>query len=606
MNPKGNEPLRETEMESRNNLAKAARALMMALALGSCADDSVSVDWAGEVITLADELLAEQLERTPEIAYFADLEINRHDGLSDNSLAALASWDAWENDFMVRLNNVHITPIEGTPYEILLVQMREITEASIGQRVCREELWEVNHMGGFQSFFPRLAAMQPVSSELNRADALVRWDRVATYIMTEITNLETGIRMNYLAPKRATRRVIAQVDGLLAIPLDDSPLMDPARRSDDARFAMTFRTIIRDQVLPAFKAYRDFLEEVYLTAARDSLAVSENPDGVACYEASYRSYTTLNRSAREIFDLGMETVMSYRAQVVEMGMERYGTGDFSEIIRLTSEDPDNQFKDAREMVRMFEDIVSAAGARMGEIFSIVPDTPAEVRPYPEFLQGTGMSARYERPHGDEPGIFRFDPTGWRDATIGSAQITAVHEAYPGHHMQFAFMDNLVQLHKIQSTMFNSAFGEGWARYAESLAEELGIYTNDAALIERRAWPARGMVVDAGLHVLGWSNAQALAFLMESGRFNEESGNRMLDRISVLPAQLTSYDSGALEIFALRREAEEALGDAFDIREFHTRLLENGVIPLTLLRQKIEAWYSGADGQDQSYQEESRD
>ena len=140
-----------------------------------------------------------------------------------------------------------------------------------------------------------------------------------------------------------------------------------------------------------------------------------------------------------------------------------------------------------------------------------------------------------------------------------------------------------------SLIWFSGPGEGWARYSEALAEEMGLYQSTSGPILRRAWPARGMVVDPGIHLFGWTREQAREYIAESGRFPVSSGDEMVDRIAIIPGQLTAYDSGGLEILALRREAEEALGDDFDIREFHDTVLENGTIPLEYLRQHVEAW-----------------
>ena len=145
------------------------------------------------------------------------------------------------------------------------------------------------------------------------------------------------------------------------------------------------------------------------------------------------------------------------------------------------------------------------------------------------------------------------------------------------------------LHPVTRIIWFSGPGEGWARYSEALAEEMGLYTTTTGPIKRRAWPARGMVVDPGIHLFGWTREEAIEFMMESGRFPESMGDQMVDRIAILPGQLTAYDSGGLEILALRREAEQAMGDDFDVREFHDKVLENGTIPLVQLLAHIDEW-----------------
>ncbi|MCP5089519.1 MAG: DUF885 domain-containing protein, partial [Gammaproteobacteria bacterium] len=219
----------------------------------------------------------------------------------------------------------------------------------------------------------------------------------------------------------------------------------------------------------------------------------------------------------------------------------------------------------------------------------MPEQPVEVVPFPEHEEGTGRSAHYRPASNDRPGEYRIPLHQPEEQSRGAAEAVAFHEAWPGHHLQIAVAQSVEGLHPVTQIIWFSGPGEGWARYAEALAEEMGLYTTTTGLINRRAWPARGMVVDPGLHLFGWTREQAIEFMLESGRFPESKGDEMIDRIAILPGQLTAYDSGGLEILALRRQAESALGDDFDIRDFHDHVLENGTIPLSQLRSHIEAW-----------------
>jgi uncharacterized protein (DUF885 family) len=383
---------------------------------------------------------------------------------------------------------------------------------------------------------------------------------------------------------------------LLALDADKSPLYDPANRDDDAVFKASFSSVIGDKLIPALTAYKQFLEQEYLPAARESLALSENPNGVACFEALYRSYTTLQWSAQKVHDLGAITVNNYKNQVIELGQKVYGLSDMPAILKRNSEDPNNKFDTLVEMHSYYESVVKRVEEGSQVAFEAMPKTKLDVKPYPDYLAGTGVSARYESGGPGRNGTFRYDPTSVSSESRGGAEIVSVHEGYPGHHMQIALVQDQAELHPIQRLTRHSAFVEGWARYSEALTEELGLYETDFAKITRRAWPARGMVVDTGLHVLGWTNEQALTFLAESGRMQGADGVRMIDRVASIPAQLTSYDSGAIEIFALRQQAKDALGEKFDLKMFHTIMLKNGVVPLWLLRQQIEAWIADEQAQ----------
>jgi uncharacterized protein (DUF885 family) len=165
----------------------------------------------------------------------------------------------------------------------------------------------------------------------------------------------------------------------------------------------------------------------------------------------------------------------------------------------------------------------------------------------------------------------------------------VHETVPGHHLQIALAREFPHPSDIFKLADNSAYIEGWARYAERLSEEAGIYETEYARIARRIWPARGMVVDPGIHAFGWTRQRAIDYVKSTGRFDDKTADALVNRIAVLPGQLTAYDSGGLEIFALRREAEAALGSKFDVREFHQRVLEEGVVPLEELKAHMREW-----------------
>jgi len=221
--------------------------------------------------------------------------------------------------------------------------------------------------------------------------------------------------------------------------------------------------------------------------------------------------------------------------------------------------------------------------------SAMPGQPVEVVPFPEHEEGTGRSAHYRPGTSERPAEYRIPLHQPEEQSRGNAEATAFHETWPGHHLQVAVAQSVAGLHDVTQIIWFSGPGEGWARYSEALAEEMGLYDTTTGPIKRRAWPARGMVVDPGIHLFGWTREEAIEFMSESGRFADTLGDQMVDRIAILPGQLTAYDSGGLEILALRRQAEEALGEHFEIRQFHERVLENGTIPLQQLRIHIEAW-----------------
>ena len=499
-----------------------------------------------EVITAAaDDFYRWSLETSPEQAYFAGVDIDRHDGLSDNSPAALAESQAYEDRLLESIEAIDMRELRGTPAWVTAALLRQELTSRRALRICRQELWNVNQMGGWHSGYPQLAQLQPVDTTTEREQALARWSKFAAFVDQETANLETGLEAGYSAPKTVVQRVIDQIDGLLALPAAESPFMSPAERSGDEAFEEALRVIVEEQILPAVRRHRDFLENAYLPAARDALSVTANPDGEACYEASIRRYTTVDRSGREVYELGSSVVAENRAAVIRLGSERYGTDDFAEIIVAAKADPADHFADADELLTFSRDMVTRAEAEMPNWVGTMPAQPVEVVPFEPHEEGTGRSAHYRPGNDERPGEYRIPLHDAEGQSRGNAEAVAFHEAWPGHHLQVATAQAIEELHPLTSIIWFSGPGEGWARYSEALAEEMGMYTTATGPILRRAWPARGMMVDPGIHLLGWTREEAVEFMLESGRFPASQGDAMVDRIAILPGQLTAYDSGGL-------------------------------------------------------------
>ena len=444
-------------------------------------------------------------------------------------------------------------------------------------------------MGGWHSGYAQIAQLQPVGTTEFREQSITRWAKFPIYIDQEIKHLKYRLELSYSAPKAVVQRVIDQVDGVLSLEAEQSPFYSPSARDEDVAFATATRAIVADQINPALQRYRDYLAGLYMESAHAELAVTANPDGLACYEASLQSYTTLDRSGKEVYELGQATVAANSAAVIETGRAAYGLDDFKAIIDKVKNDPSDRFNNKEELLQFSRDAVQRAESEMSKWVNQMPKQGVEVVPFEDHEEGKGMSAHYRPASADRTGEYRIPLYQPEEQSRGDAEKVAFHEAWPGHHLQVAVGQSVEGLHPITQIVWFSGPGEGWARYAEALAEEMGLYETTTGTITRRAWPARGMVVDPGIHLFGWSREQAIEFIMESGAFPDSMGDQMVDRIAILPGQLTAYDSGGLEIFALRKMAEDAMGDNFDIREFHDRILENGTIPLIQLRAHIIAW-----------------
>lgn len=544
---------------------------------------------ADSMARLADDIVANRLAANPFLTLYVDIGGGRNDILSDIRPAAIARNNAEVDALLARLDALDPKTLTDRASIRDYAIAREMLEAERGLRICRSELWTVSHMEGWPSSFPTLVERQPVATPKDRTDALARWGGLPDYIAADIANLKQGMASGYVVPRSVAVRVLAQVEGLIAATPEASPFYAPARTVEDAAFKTAFAALVRDRITPAVRAYRDFLRDTYIPAARESLSVLELPNGRACYNAMLRSYTTLDRSGEEVAALGERTVAANVADVRAIGKKLYGTDDFSRIVAQVKADPAERFASKEEVAAYNRDVVARARTAVSALIDAVPQQPLEVRPMTDAMEASGASSFY-MPAADpaKPALYMLQVGKLENARRADMAITAVHEGYPGHHLQFAYAAARPNS-ALSKIGMNSAYAEGWARYAERMSEEIGLLNTPQMRISRRAWPARGMVADPGLHIGKWDRERLVGYLTETGRFPPDVARGMIDRIAILPGQLTAYDSGGLEILALREQAQQALGKRFDIKAFNAVVLGDGIVPLALLRQNVEAW-----------------
>ncbi len=565
------------------DMVRGAAALSLLWATAAFAQEPATLE------QMAAEYRAQTIADDPVVTYFTGLPPSHNDRFADRSTASLNASDAWKRAMLRKLDAIDADTLTDRQRALRAV-LHEQLASDLRVRVCRAELWNINHFTGWQALLVPVAEGQPVATAKDRADALARWSSLPGFVAVEIANLDRGLAEHYAAPKSVVRRVIAQLASLLPADGAASPLLAPATRSEDPAFKRRFARVIDDDVVPALRGYRTYLETVYLPRARDGVAVTDLPDGRACYQAMLRANTTLDRTPEQVYALGTKTVEENLAAIRAIGERRFGTTDVLEIVDRLKADPANHFESAQDLLSFSRAAVAKAKLRTATIITALPRQDVVVQPNRDSDEAAGVSSHYDiNGNTDEPAAYRLQMGLWKTQTKGEATIVAVHEAWPGHHLQIAYAREQQPSRILGDLVMNSAYVEGWARYAEGLAEDIGLYEGDDARVFRRIWPARGMVVDPGLHVLGWSRQKAVAYLVSTGRFDDASADEMVDRIAVLPGQLTSYDSGALEIRSLRREAEAALGPAFDLKGFHAAVLAPGVVPLEELRRQIGAW-----------------
>jgi uncharacterized protein (DUF885 family) len=504
----------------------------------------------------------------------------------------VAGWRKQEDRWWGELGGIDPATLWGRPEWITYGFLREALATSRATRVCHAELFPVNQLSGWHVFYGQLASVQPVGSETRRSEALARWRKLPRFLDTEIANLREGVRQGYTTPRHNVELTIGQIEAMLALPTKESPFYSPAARDSTPTFRSAWAALLAQEINPAIARYVKFLKAEYLPKARSKIAISSQPSGERCYAALFRSTTSLDRPAAETLALGQKRVATHEEEMARIGRAELGTGDLAALRARVDTDPANRFHSKEELLAFSTDAVARAKAVLPKWFGRLPKAEAVIRPQPEYLGAAPDQYNSAAQDGSRPGTFMISLDHPEGKLRSKAEVTAFHEVYPGHHLQIALAQEQPGAHPISQLVGTTAFVEGWGRYAEQLAEEMGLYTTPFARIGRRSWPGHGMVVDPGVHVFGWSRDSAISYIRNGGWPEAEA---MADRIVVWPGQLTAYDTGALEILALREEARRALGPRFDIREFHDQVLANGAITLPMLRQVIEHWIAAKKG-----------
>jgi uncharacterized protein (DUF885 family) len=549
-------------------------------------------DAARQVDAVANDYWTSFIQTFPLAGIFLGVPESPNDRMGDNSIAAVRAFEAKEDRWLDRLHAVRAESLEGQPQDATYGVLLETLEASRQGRVCRPELSPLSQQQGWQLFLPVIAQLQPLGSDENRTAALRRWHQVSRYVDTEITDLREGLRLGYTQPKGNAEAVVQQLNDLLKLSADSSPFSGLAARDSAPGFRDSVVAIVSQEILPAARRYRDFLVAEYIPRARASTALSAVPDGADCYRARVRLYTTADKDARSIHQLGLQQMAAIEAEAKPIAQRIFGTSDLPALYERFRTDSALTFRSREELIATAEAAVARGKAGMAKWFGRLPQGDVIVDPCLPFEEKSGCPNSYVPGDGKRPGRWRINAGVTPPEPRLPLEGTAFHEVIPGHHLQIAIAAEREGAHPITRHLFFSGFTEGWALYAERLAGEMGLYSSDSTRfgdLGNQALRAARLVVDPGLAVLGWSRQQAIDYMMAHVPASRAGVESEVDRYIADPGQATAYMIGRLEIEQLRREAERRLGNRFDIREFHDRVLESGSVPLSFLRAHIEAW-----------------
>ncbi len=398
-------------------------------------------------------------------------------------------------------------------------------------------------------------------------------------------------------------RSLSMLDGYLASPPETDMFAEVGGPEDwDGEEAWRHRLaeIVRDTIRPSLQRYRDAFESELLPVARpdDRCGLSWVPGGTEIYETAVAEHTGLELSPDEIHEIGIDDInVKLASEYAEIGAHVFDTGDVASILDHLRDDAELRFSSPDEIMSMAADILERAKAAMGDWFGVLPKADCLIAPIPDFMARDLPAAHYmpPAPDGSRPGTFYVNLADPREKMKYQAEAIGFHEAIPGHHLQLAIAGELEHIPTFQRYMGATAFLEGWGLYAERLADEMGLYSDDLqrlGMLSTDSWRAARLVVDTGIHAKGWSRDQAIGFLVDNTAVARSEAEVEVDRYIGWPGQALAYRLGQREILRLRAKAQAALGDRFDLKGFHDTVLTSGPVTMSILEWLIDEWVAG--------------
>jgi uncharacterized protein (DUF885 family) len=577
-----------------------AVALLLSTVAASAAELSAA-DLDKRRKALAD-LLHEQWEYTmrtsPEFAsILGDKRYN--DKVSDNSEAARLADVRETRRFLERfqaINTAGFSEQEKLNKELMVRDLKDGLEAD------RWHEWEmpVNQMGGIHLFAAQFPSFLSFTSVKDYDDYITRMKKFPVTIDQTIATMRKGMGEKLMPPKFLLEKVTGQAQKIadqdpastpFALPLQKFP--DSIAEADRARIRNDFLGAIRTSVLPAYAKFAKFVRDEYAPAGRTDVGMWSLPQGVERYNRRIRRSTTTNMTADQIHQLGLREVARIEGEMLTIA-KKLGYNDLPSFYKAVDQNPDLKAKSREQIIELYRKYTAQMYAKLPELFGRLPKAKLEVVPMESFREASAAGADYNdgAPDGSRPGRVNVNTSEPRSRKTITMESTAYHEGVPGHHMQISIAQELGDLPDFRKQSNYTAYVEGWALNSERLGKEVGFYHdpyNDFGRLTDEMLRAIRLVVDSGLHAKHWTREQVVQFFHDHSAIDEVDVQSETDRYIVWPGQALGYKVGQLKILELRERARAALGDRFDLRQFHDEVLGAGALPMDVLEERIDAW-----------------
>jgi uncharacterized protein (DUF885 family) len=578
----------------------AAALLILSTAAASAAELSAA-DLDKRRKALAD-LLHEQWEYTmrtsPEFAsILGDKRYN--DQVSDNSDAARIKDVRETRRFLKRFEAIDTA---GFSEQEKLNKELMVRDLKDGLEDYEWHEWEmpVNQMGGIHLFAAQFPSYLSFSSVKDYDDYITRMKKFSTTMDQTIATMRRGMRDKLMPPKFLLEKVTGQAQKIADQAPEQTPFAlslqkfpDSISEADRARIRNDYLGAIRTSVLPAYAKFAKFVRDEYAPAGRSDVGMWSLPEGVKRYNRRIRRSTTTNMTADEIHQLGLREVARIEGEMLIIA-KKLGFNDLQSFNKAVDQNPGLRAKSREQIVDLYRKYTDQMYAKLPELFGRLPKAKLEVVPMESFREASAAGADYNdgAPDGSRPGRVNVNTSEPQSRKTITMESTAYHEGVPGHHMQISIAQELGDLPDFRKQSNYTAYVEGWALYSERLGKEVGFYQdpyNDFGRLTDEMLRAIRLVVDSGLHAKHWTREQVVQFFHDHSAIDEVDVQNETDRYIVWPGQALGYKVGQLKILELRERARAALGDRFDIRQFHDEVLGAGALPMDVLEERIDAW-----------------
>jgi uncharacterized protein (DUF885 family) len=500
---------------------------------------------------------------------------------------------------LAAINVKNLSPADQMTYAVL---KRQLEEQLAGDKFPGE-LMPIDQYGGLPVYLAQLGSgqdIQPLKTVKNYDDYLQRLNKLPGWIDQSIINMREGIKRGVVMPKPLIVSGLPSIKALAEKGVEKSVFYAAIKNmpaafaaKDRARLTAQYRQTIQQKLLPSAMKLNAFLETEYLPKTRTSAGISAIPDGAAWYAHQVKHHTTTDMKPDEIHELGLKEVARIRAEMAKVQAGYKFEGSVTEFLKWHEKQPEfRPFKTEKDVLDAYEAINKKVAPKLPQLFGRMPKVPIEIRPEPELTRATA-SDHYSGPSADgtRPGVFFAvieDASKYR--TTGMTTLF-LHEGQPGHHFHVALQQEL-PLPKFRKYGWVTAYGEGWALYAETLGREMGLYDDPNAYLghlQDELLRAVRLVTDTGLHAKGWTREATMQYMMDNEGVVEAEARRATERYMAWPGQALAYKIGALKIQALRERAQQKLGLKFSLKDYHDLVLSDGVLPLAVLESKVDNW-----------------